>query len=182
MRRSPALPLAAIAGIETVALEGYGDARGRFVESFRKEWFPQVDWRRLQCNRSDSVAGVLRGLHYHFHQVDYWFPLRGEMRVGLFDLRRSSPTYLRSASLSLRGDAPTGLIIPAGVAHGFAASSDCSLMYMVNQYYDGGADEHGIAWDDPQAGIDWGIAAPVLSERDRSNPRLADIALDCLPE
>ncbi len=175
MTNPPAQPFAPIHGVMTVPPDPFGDARGRFMETFRAEWFPQVTWDRLQSNRSDSSAGVLRGLHYHFKQVDYWFPVMGFIRVGLVDLRRSSPTYLRSVSLDLDGDNPMGLFIPEGVAHGFAALTDCTLMYIVNNYYDGGADEFGIAWNDPQAAIDWGVAEPALSARDRSNPLIADI-------
>ena len=64
---------ARIDGIKYVHLRGFGDERGRFMETFRREWFPERSWDMIQANRSDSVAGVLRGLHYHFHQVDYWY-------------------------------------------------------------------------------------------------------------
>ena len=175
MNSSPAQPFAAIHGVMTVPLQPFGDERGRFMETFRKEWFPGVNWERLQSNRSDSSAGVLRGLHYHFKQIDYWLALRGRIRVGLVDLRRSSPTYLNAASLDMGEDNPFGLFIPEGVAHGFAALTDCTLMYIVNNYYDGGADEFGIAWNDPAANIDWGIAKPALSQRDQANPLIADI-------
>ena len=175
MTISPAQPFAPIRGVQTVPLQAIGDDRGRFMETFRMEWFPGVNWERLQCNRSDSAAGVLRGLHYHFKQVDYWLAIRGRIRVGLVDLRRSSPTYLRSASLDMGEDNLLGLFIPEGVAHGFAALTDCTLMYIVNNYYDGGADEFGIAWDDPRAALDWGISEPALSQRDQNNPRIADI-------
>ncbi|MCY3916872.1 MAG: dTDP-4-dehydrorhamnose 3,5-epimerase family protein [Chloroflexi bacterium] len=175
MTNSPAQPFEPIDGVMTVPLDAFGDERGRFMETFRKEWFPQVNWDRLQSNRSDSSAGVLRGLHYHFKQVDYWLALRGRIRVGLVDLRRSSPTYLQSASLDMGADNLLGLFIPEGVAHGFAALTNCTLMYIVNNYYDGGADEFGIAWDDPQAAIDWGVADPALSQRDQNNPLIADI-------
>lgn len=175
MNSSPAQPFELISGVQTVPLDAFGDDRGRFMETFRKEWFPHVNWDRLQSNRSDSSAGVLRGLHYHFKQVDYWLALRGRIRVGLVDLRRSSPTYLASASLDMGEENLLGLFIPEGVAHGFAALTDCTLMYIVNNYYDGGADEFGIAWDDPQAAIDWGVAKPALSQRDQNNPLIADI-------
>ncbi|MCY3799437.1 MAG: dTDP-4-dehydrorhamnose 3,5-epimerase family protein [Chloroflexi bacterium] len=181
MNPSPAQPFDPIHGVMTVPLQAIGDERGRFMETFRKEWFPLVNWERLQSNRSDSAAGVLRGLHYHFKQVDYWLAIRGRIRVGLVDLRRSSPTYLQSASLDMGADNPLGLFIPEGVAHGFAALSDCSLLYIVNNYYDGGADEFGIAWNDPQAAIDWGLSAPSLSQRDQNNPLIADIPPEAQP-
>ena len=181
MGSSVAMPLDAIQGVMTVRLQPLGDERGRFMETFRAEWFPEADWSRLQCNRSDSAAGVLRGLHYHFKQVDYWFPVRGRIRVGLLDLRRSSATFLRGASLDIGDDNPLGIFIPEGVAHGFAALTDCTLMYVVNNYYDGGKDEFGIAWDDPKAGINWGVESPALSQRDQTNPRIQDIPREQLP-
>ena len=168
MTTSPAKALPAIAGVMTVPLQPYGDERGRFMETFRREWFPGVNWERLQSNRSDSAAGVLRGLHYHFKQIDYWYVTRGRIRVGLVDLRVSSPTYLRSAAIDMGEDNLLGLFIPEGVAHGFAALTDCTLIYIVNNYYDGGSDEYGIAWNDPQANIDWGIDG-ALTLRARSS-------------
>ena len=182
MTSSPAQPFAPIHGVQTVPLDAFGDDRGRFMETFRVEWFPGVNWDRLQSNRSDSSAGVLRGLHYHFKQVDYWLAIRGRIRVGLVDLRRSSPTYLASASLDMGEDNLLGLFIPEGVAHGFAALTDCTLMYIVNNYYDGGTDEFGIAWDDPQAAIDWGVSEPELSQRDQNNPLIADIPPGAQPK
>lgn len=180
MLHNPAHPHPVIRDLFTVPFAAFSDARGRFMETFRSEWFPQVSWARLQSNRSDSKAGVLRGLHYHFNQVDYWCVTSGRIRVGLFDLRRSSPSYLQSAVIDLGGENQLGLFIPVGVAHGFAAHSDCTLLYIVNNFYDG-ADEFGLAWDDPQAKIDWGVKAPQLSARDQANPRLAEIPKAQLP-
>src|SRR5690606_17249652 len=141
------------------------------IETFRKEWFPERAWERVQTNRSDSKAGVLRGLHYHHRQVDYWYVPFGRIRVGLADLRPSSPTYLQSAVLELGDHNPVGLFIPIGVAHGFAALTDATLTYLVDNYYDN-SDENGVAWDDPQLRVPWDIAAPVLSQRDLANPYL----------
>ena len=181
MTNSPAQPFNPIRGVQTVPLQPFGDERGRFMETFRVEWFPGINWDRLQSNRSDSAAGVLRGLHYHFKQVDYWLAVRGRIRVGLVDLRRSSPTYLQSASIDMGEENLLGLFIPEGVAHGFAALTDCTLMYIVNNYYAGGADEFGIAWNDPAADIDWGVTNPALSQRDLNNPLIADIPPDAQP-
>lgn len=80
-----------IAGVYIVELTAHADNRGWFMETFRKEWFPQRSWQQVQTNRSESRAGVLRGLHYHHHQVDYWHVIHGEIRAGLVDLRPGSP-------------------------------------------------------------------------------------------
>lgn len=170
----------AIYGVQVAELVVRGDERGQFVETFRTEWFPQRSWARIQTNRSDSQAGVLRGLHYHHRQVDYWYVPHGTIRVGMADLRPHSPTYLQSAVLELGDGHPFGLYIPIGVAHGFVALTDATLTYLVDNYYDG-TDENGVAWDDPQLRVPWGIHAPLLSPRDQQNPRLADIAPENLP-
>lgn len=170
-----------IAGVYRVPIRAYEDERGRFMETFRVEWFPQVDWTQLQHNRSDSRAGVLRGLHYHHHQVDYWYVPAGTVRVGLADVRPDSATFGAVETLELGGAHNAGLFIPTGVAHGFVALTDATLFYVVNRYYNGGKDEFGVAWDDPDLGVAWGVESPLLSERDRQNPRLRDIARDTLP-
>ena len=182
MTNSPAQAFQPIRDVMTVPLNAFGDARGRFMETFRVEWFPQVNWDRLQNNRSDSKAGVLRGLHYHFQQIDYWYATRGNIRVGLVDLRLSSATYLASATIDIGEDKAQGIFIPEGVAHGFAALTDCTLMYIINNYYDGGKDEYGIAWNDPQIGIDWGISQPALSNRDQNNPLIENIPAAARPQ
>jgi dTDP-4-dehydrorhamnose 3,5-epimerase len=124
---------------------------------------------------------VLRGLHYHHRQVDYWHCAAGCLRVGLVDLRPASPTRGRAQVVELGQERLSAVFIPVGVAHGFYAVTDAMLFYLVDNYYDG-TDELGVAWDDPALGLDWGLeGAPVLSERDRRNLRLAEIPADRLP-
>jgi dTDP-4-dehydrorhamnose 3,5-epimerase len=169
-----------IAGVYQVELKSFADARGQFVEIFRKEWFPQNSWQVIQSNRSESAAGVLRGLHFHRRQVDYWFLTKGVIRAGLADLRRSSRTRGAAEVVEFSADQELGLFIPVGVAHGFLAVTDATLIYFVNNYYDG-ADEFGVAWDDADIGLSWGAGRPILSMRDRDNPKLRDIPADDLP-
>ncbi|MCA9868305.1 MAG: dTDP-4-dehydrorhamnose 3,5-epimerase family protein [Anaerolineales bacterium] len=171
-----------IHGVINVQLQPYGDERGRFTEFFRREWFPQRDWRHVQSNRSDSRAGVLRGLHYHFNQVDYWYVISGRLRVGLADLRRSSPTFRCTETFDLDAAENRGLFIPVGVAHGFLALTDVTLVYVVDNYYDG-ADEHGLAWNDPEVAVPWrSESLPTLSGRDQANPLFRSIPPDTLPK
>ena len=169
-----------IAGVQIADLRAFSDDRGRFMETFRLEWFPQVSWARLQANRSDSRAGVLRGLHYHFKQIDYWYVPFGRARACLVDLRPSSPTHRHTLTVEMGDGHNVGLFIPEGVAHGFAALTDCTVTYIVNNYYDG-ADEFGVAWNDPAIGLDWGVAEPIISGRDAANPLLQNIAPEHLP-
>lgn len=169
-----------IPGVYLVTLKPFADERGRFVETFRKEWFPQRTWQIVQGNASYSRVGVLRGLHFHLRQVDYWFCPAGAIRVGLCDLRRSSPAYLDVQTLDIGEQNLVGVYIPIGVAHGFVALSDAILTYLVDNYYDG-TDEHGVAWNDPEINLPWGVAHPQLSPRDAQNLFLRDLPPDALP-
>jgi dTDP-4-dehydrorhamnose 3,5-epimerase len=172
-------PSLVISGVVLVHLQSAPDERGRFLETFRQEWFPDAP-PMLQGNRSDSHRGVIRGLHFHLRQADYCYAPSGTIFVALHDLRRSSPTRGATLSVTIGDGADIGVYIPPGVAHGFQATTDATLTYLVDQYYDN-SDEHGVAWDDPDVGIPWPLADPLLSERDRTNPKLADIPSGRLP-
>lgn len=179
--QTPARPSEHIAGVYFMPIKAYADERGQFMETFRREWFPWINWDRMQSNRSDSRAGVLRGLHYHHHQIDYWYVSRGSVRVGMVDLRRSSATFMAVETYEIGDTNNVGVFIPTGVAHGFLALTDVTLTYLVNNYYDGGRDELGVAWNDPQIAIPWGTDAPLMSPRDLQNPFLRDIPPERLP-
>jgi dTDP-4-dehydrorhamnose 3,5-epimerase len=167
-----------IAGVFIVEPAVHGDERGLFVETYRREWVPGAR-EMIQSNRGDRQRGAVVGLHYHLHQADYWYVPFGRCRVVLHDLREGSPTDGATHVLDIgRRDDGThdhrGIFIPPGVAHGFAALSDMTITYLVDGYYNP-SDELGVAWDDPAIGADWGVVDAILSNRDRANPRRADI-------
>jgi len=162
-----------ITGVYVVEPTAFGDERGRFVESYRRSWFP-AGREMVQANRSDKTANTVVGLHYHLHQADYWYFTRGQAVVVLHDLREGSPTDGATLMLEMGEADGRGVFIPPGVAHGFAARTDLTITYLVDQYYNP-ADELGVAWDDPALKADWGLAEPILSERDRQNSVRADI-------
>jgi dTDP-4-dehydrorhamnose 3,5-epimerase len=173
-----------IDGVYLVHPTVHGDERGFFVETYRRNWFPGGR-EMVQANRGDRVAGCLVGLHYHLHQTDYWYVPHGHARVVLHDLRQGSPTDGATLSVDLGevDGAPNnhvGVYIPPGVAHGFASLSDMTITYLVDSYYDP-ADELGVAWDDPEIAADWGITDPILSTRDRANPRRGEIDVQRRP-
>jgi dTDP-4-dehydrorhamnose 3,5-epimerase len=168
-----------VAGVYVVEPVVWSDARGCFVETYRREWIPAASREMLQANRADRQAGSVVGLHYHLHQADYWYVPNGTARVVLHDLRTGSPTDGATLTLDLGARAGgdhdhRGVFIPPGVAHGFAALTDMTITYLVDGYYNP-ADELGVAWDDPAIGADWGVNAPVLSDRDRANPGRAHL-------
>jgi len=167
-----------IAGVYLVEPRVSGDDRGLFVETYRRQWIPDAR-EMLQSNRADRAAGCIVGLHYHLHQADYWYVPFGTARVVLHDLRAGSPTDGATMTVDL-GSRPDGthdhrgVYIPPGVAHGFAALTDMTITYLVDGYYNP-ADELGVAWDDPDVGAAWGVEHPILSDRDRANPRRRDL-------
>ena len=162
-----------ILDVVVVEPDVHGDERGRFIETYRREWF-RHGREMVQGNRSDKQAGAVVGLHYHLHQADYWLVPRGRARVVLHDLREGSPTEASTLVLEIGEHDNRGIFIPPGVAHGFAAVTDMTITYLVDHYYNA-ADELGIAWDDPEVGADWGVRDPILSKRDQSNPARRDI-------
>lgn len=160
-----------IDGVRFIELVVHGDDRGSFAEVYRQAWLPG-EQPALQGNLSRSSPGVLRGMHFHRRQWDYWFVVTGTAFVALADLRRGSPTEGRIATTRLSWEEPRGLFIPPGVAHGFLAETELVLGYLIDRYFDG-SDEFGVAWDDPGLAIAWPTPDPTLSERDRGNPSLS---------
>ena len=155
--------MTAIDGVAVTPVDRHGDERGFFTEIARFG-----DYR--QANHSHSRRGVLRGLHYHLNQADLWYVVRGTVQVALVDLRdRASKPAV--ATLTVGDTSPCTVYIPPRVAHGFLAVTDVDLVYLVTQEYDA-SDEHGLAWDDPALAIPWALPDPILSDRDRNNPRL----------
>ena len=166
-----------LANVLVRPLQIHVDVRGSFLETYRRDWLPEGAREMVQSNISRSKAGVLRGPHFHRHQADYWVVLEGRAFVGLIDLREAAHSEGARQQLILDSTEPQGLYIPPGVAHGFYAETDVVLQYMVDAYYDG-ADEFGIAWNDPDLGITWPTTDPILSDRDRANPSLAQVLAD----
>lgn len=168
-----------IADVFVVEPVVHGDARGVFVETYRREWFP-LGREMVQGNRSNKQAGVVVGLHYHMHQADYWYVPIGRAQVVLFDLREGSPTQGNSMHIEIGEHNHFGVFIPPGIGHGFGALTDMTITYLVDQYYND-ADELGVAWDDRQMALNWGVSDPVLSQRDKTNPKLSELSGHLLP-
>jgi dTDP-4-dehydrorhamnose 3,5-epimerase len=178
-----------LAGVRYGQLNRIADRRGSFVELWRASTFGALgvenagrpDARFVQANLSTSATGVLRGLHYHRRQLDYWTVVGGRALVALVDVRPVLADPSAHAIVETRELGQAGTVtIPAGVAHGFLALEPLSLLYLVTNEYDG-SDELGFAWDDPEVAVPWPAVAgtpdgmPILSDRDRSNPTLREL-------
>ncbi len=168
-----------IAGVVLVTPRVFEDARGWFMESYSEREFATqgISVHFVQDNHSQSKKGVLRGLHFQKnpHAQDKLVRIiRGEVLDVVVDLRVGSPTYRKWIGVPLSETNRNILFIPKGCAHGFVTRSDhAELEYKVSDFYDAACDG-GIAWNDPEIGVDWGITDPVLSEKDAALPTLKD--------
>jgi dTDP-4-dehydrorhamnose 3,5-epimerase len=159
----------------------HGDERGFFVETFRREVLAGAGAPAefVQDNHSRSRHGVLRGMHFQPGQQKLVRCARGSIFDVVVDIRPDSPSFGRWEGFELSDENHHQLLCPDGFAHGFCVLSDVAdVVYKVSRYYDPAA-EGGFRFDDPQVGIDWPLPARelVVSERDRSAPRLAELAL-----
>jgi dTDP-4-dehydrorhamnose 3,5-epimerase len=158
----------------------HGDARGFMVETFSREAWAEhgVDVGFVQHNHSRSAKGTLRGIHFQTEpgQAKLVRCARGEILDVAVDLRRGSPTYGQWEAHVLDDVHHRQLFVPVGFGHGFAVLSDeADVTYLVSSLYDP-LTEAGIAWDDPDVGVDWQVEEPLLSERDRQAPKLSEVA------
>ncbi len=165
-----------IDGAKLTKLTVWEDERGAFLEAFRASWFDRQRW--VQWNVSRSTGAVVRGLHFHKSQTDYWIAVAGKLQVALVDLRPKSPTYKAAKCLVLDSAEPEGLYIPPGVLHGYKVmSGEATIMYLVDVEYTG-KDEHGVRWNDPALGLPkswYDGPEPAVSKRDATAPLLADL-------
>lgn len=172
-------------GLVLVEPEVHGDERGFLLETFRTDTWAAlgIEVGFVQENHSRSTRqATLRGLHFQTEpgQAKLVRCVRGRIWDVGVDLRRGSPTFGRWEGHELNDESHRQLLIPVGFAHGFCVLSDVAdVAYKLSSTY-AAETEGAIAWDDPEIGIEWPVSDPVLSERDRSAPQLAEVA-DSLP-
>ena len=150
-----------IDGLKIITPAVFGDARGYFMETYHYEDYKAVgiDAIFVQDNQSASVKGVLRGLHFqiNYPQDKLVRVLQGEVYDVAVDLRRGSATYGRWYGVLLSAENKKQFFIPKDFAHGFLVLSDyAEFAYKCTDFYHPN-DEGGIAWNDPDIGIDWPI-------------------------
>ncbi len=155
------------------------DPRGFFLETWRENSYRDagIEAPFVQDNQSRSTLGTLRGLHAQVRnpQGKLVRAIEGEIFDVAVDIRPGSPTYRRWVGERLDADNFRQLWVPPGFAHGFCVLSETAqVVYKCTTYYDRG-DEIAISWCDPDLGIEWPIADPLVSDRDRGAPRLRDL-------
>jgi dTDP-4-dehydrorhamnose 3,5-epimerase len=165
-------------GVLIVELDVHRDDRGYFLETYHAQKYQElgIDVRFVQDNHSRSVGGTIRGLHLQVlrPQAKLIRVVEGAVFDVAVDVRRGSPSFGRWAGVVLSADNFRQCYVPPGFAHGFAVLSNAAQVeYKCSDHYDP-ACEIGIAWDDPAIGIRWPVAQPLMSDRDRGHPTLAD--------
>lgn len=157
----------------------FSDDRGSFRETWHRDELEQAiggKWEHVQENQALSKKGVLRGIH-----IAPWnkfvYVSSGEVVAVIVDLRPSSPTFKKYQKFILSQENGNRLFIPAGCGNSYYVMSDKLIYeYQVDKYYgtskEQGIVERGVAWNDPELGIDWPDKNPLLSEKDQHNPTL----------
>lgn len=178
-----------IEGVKVVDVKSYGDARGYFMETYKRPDFVAggIDVEFVQDNQSSSTKGVLRGLHFQIEhpQSKLVRVVSGEVFDVAVDLRPGSPTWGKWEGVVLSAENRRQFFIPRGFAHGFLVLSETTeFCYKCDDVYRPG-DEGGLMWDDPEVGIDWPAlqgdevfdsSKVVLSDKDKVNAALRDLA------
>ena len=170
-------------GLLLITPSVFGDDRGFFMETFRRDEFSEAGIPPLvQDNHSRSARNTLRGLHYQepHGQGKLVRVVSGSVWDVVVDIRRSSPAFGKWHGLDLSEENKLQLWIPPGFAHGFCVTADSAdFMYKCSEYYHPES-EHTLLWNDPALGIEWLVSEPLLSEKDRSGKPLAELKV--LPE
>ena len=148
-----------IEGLAIIEPTVHGDDRGYFMETYNQNDMKEagIDAVFVQDNQSMSKKGVLRGLHYQkeFPQAKLVRVIKGEVFDVAVDLRKNSKTYGKWFGMVLSEENKKQFFVPEGFAHGFLVLSDeAEFCYKVTDFYHPG-DEGGIAWNDPELGIEW---------------------------
>lgn len=172
-------------GVFVIKPDVFSDARGFFFESYQELKFSElgITTRFVQDNHSKSARGTLRGLHYqlNYPQAKLCRVIQGEVFDVAVDIRYGSPNFGKWAGVLLSAENKDQILIPKGFAHGFLVLSETAeFLYKCDAYYHP-EDERGVAWNDPDIGIQWEISAPLLSGKDNQNPFLAKLSPKDLP-
>lgn len=170
-----------ITGLLILEPVAFADERGFFMETYNRDRYREagIEAEFVQDNFSSSKKGVVRGLHYQappMAQGKLVFVVRGRVLDVAVDIRAGSPTYGKHVAVELSAENHKQFWIPAGFAHGFVALEDDTLFaYKCTAPY---SKEHdrGVLWSDPAIGINWSVDDPIVSEKDKAQPLLADIA------
>ncbi len=172
-------------GVLIIEPKVFGDERGFFMESWNGRRYEKagLPGHFVQDNLSYSTHGVLRGLHFQNPnpQGKLVSVLRGEVFDVAVDIRVGSPTFGKWTGTTLSAENKRQLYVPPSFAHGFVVTSEAALFFYKCTDYYVLASEGTVLWNDPEIGIEWPIAEPHLSDKDRLARPLREMCEDALP-
>jgi dTDP-4-dehydrorhamnose 3,5-epimerase len=149
---------------EIVPVSANRDERGCLYEIYRETW-PGA-FRAVQWNACASDKGVVRGAHVHVDYSEFYTLPRGEVIIGLADIRRDSPTFGRSAQFHWADRDAVAFVVPRGVAHVVLFKADSVLAFGLSGYWERRRDVVGCQWDAPEFGFAWPDGPVRRSARD----------------
>lgn len=167
-----------IEGLLILKRPSHIDERGFFREIFHIDEIEKtlsIEFKSVQMNHAFSHFRVLRGIH-----AENWnkiiAPLNGEVFIAIVDIREDSPTFSKVETFIINNENRFALFVSKGLANSYCIISKTSVdyIYLVDAYYDG-SDQRAIAFDDSDLQINWPVKNPIISERDRNNPKLRDL-------
>ena len=159
----------------------FSDDRGFFREVFHSDELQNelgFEFKPVQWNHSRSRSGVIRAIH-----AENWnklvYPVTGKMFAAIVDIRPESKTFSKVLTFEFGDSDRYALFVSRGLANSICVvgSEDVNYLYLVDAYYTGN-DVRAVAWDDPDLNVKWPVANPIISERDKKNPKLRDMFPD----
>lgn len=167
-----------IEGLCVITPTVHGDNRGYFMETYSQRDMVEagIDIEFVQDNQSSSTKGVLRGLHFqkNYPQTKLVRVIKGSVYDVAVDLRADSKTYGKYYGVELTEENKKQFLIPKGFAHGFLVLSDTAeFCYKCDDFYHSN-DEGGLAWNDPEIGIDWGVVGKYNGTADSEGYTMQD--------
>lgn len=167
-----------IPGLLILERPKFADERGFFREILHIneiEEILNIEFKGVQMNHAYSKPGVIRGIH-----AENWnkiiCPINGEVFVAIVDIRPEESTFGKVETFVINDENRIGLFVSKGLANSYAitGSEGVDYIYLVDAYYDG-LDQRAIAYNDPDLNINWPVKNPVISERDKNNPKLREL-------
>lgn len=156
----------------------HADERGFFREILHIDEIEKtlnIEFKCVQLNHAFSLPKVLRGIH-----AENWnkiiCPINGQVFLAIVDIREDSATFGKAETFRINDENRIALFVSKGLANSYCITGDTSVdyVYLVDAYYDG-TDQRAIAWNDPDLNIKWPIENPILSKRDKNNPKLREL-------
>lgn len=166
-----------IPGLLVLERPTFKDNRGFFREVFHLNELVEAignEFKPVQCNHSLSHSNVIRALH-----AENWnklvYPVTGKMFAAIVDIRPESTTFGKFETFTFSDENRFTLFVSKGLANSVCAlEGDVNYLYLADAYYTG-SDTGAVAWDDPDINVPWPIKDPIVSDRDKSNPKLRDL-------